>query len=1011
MNSNTINDSGVSLKGEKTINTQFRKFDKAQWNKIEVLYGDQITIAVLDAMKLLGNPNAQINERRTHLKYCGDDYDELRPLLVKRGLVDDLSKDNKKQSPVVKKKLSKKDEIIRTNTLAGVTKNIKDTLQTYSNDRFNGTYGFNSSYAEVKMLTCIYGVKFLMNKRIPNIPQCYELALGIRKILNNIIHFPQISHTAINDLTFAYQKLLKFCNFTYNTMFDKFPRLCLMTGYDTIFPSMAIKPYSSQLALMNTLKRISEGLILYQAMISNGKTTLMMALCSYMEILRQIQKAQSQPTQQIIFACSVEPVRHQVCKMAYNQGIPFGIGIIENNSLRVINNYSCKQDENRILIVADLDATIELLNRSQNYLLFVDEPTVGADQTDHPITKAVCKIIALCPKTIILCSATLPCQEEIPEIISYYKTRHNNNNIESVCSKDSLIGCEIINFDGSTIAPHNDCNTVDELKKIVKNLKDKPFIDRLYTAPVVYRLRQKMIDNGILDVIDLETYFSNVCTLSQSNIQKAAIELLDKLIEKNNDMLVERICKPLGKIVIEENSATIEQEPDIDEGGFKWEEPKLEKKKVESVESYNLDEIFTKQSYRYLGGCLVATNDPLKFAFDASRVLLEKCDTASKIISKYKTLEDKFNTSLQNLMISIPSNDKSNKSNKSHQKLDKIKNDDERTKAEQSVKNEHHPTINYPAELRVNTISHLKRYAPHMISAVEKKQLQQEFDLTSIPLTFNVPDWVMLLLFAGVGIYAPNNQTIDNNYTDYILNMTADGKLSFLISDDNICYGANYPFSHVVILEDLAEKHSIGTIFQLIGRAGRVAQSWVAYAHVADTTSKRIINYMRGIESIGITEEAKNMISSFKTVLEEIDELKKNKQNDKPIFEETDKTKRVSIIKLSEVKPKEPVTIQKPQDTLDSWEEIDILSQVNKNNNNNNNNISRAPISHTGTYPTNTQSNNKQNSSQQAVNTIQNKEREKPVTETSPSNWRGNTSEQNQNNNKKYIPPFKRNPK
>ena len=78
------------------------------------------------------------------------------------------------------------------------------------------------------------------------------------------------------------------------------------------------------------------------------------------------------------------------------------------DNVRIINNFSCKNDDNRILIVADFDATIELLNKNQDYILFVDEPTVGADQPNHPVTKAVAKIIALAPKTTILCSATLP---------------------------------------------------------------------------------------------------------------------------------------------------------------------------------------------------------------------------------------------------------------------------------------------------------------------------------------------------------------------------------------------------------------------------------------------------------------------------------------------------------------------------------------------------------------------------------------------------------------------------
>ncbi|QKF93615.1 helicase [Fadolivirus algeromassiliense] len=881
----------ITLQGEKTTNTQFKKFDRTQWNKIEVHYDDQITLAVLNAMRLLGNKQAQISEKRSTLKFFGDIYDDIRPLLVEKGFVAEtkIKKENKKSV-----KMNKKEEIIRKNTLVSINKSLDDTLKTYSLTRFNGTYGFNSQYAEIKLLTCIYGVKYLLNKKTPNIPQCYELVLGIRKILNNISTLTQISKTAVSDLTNAYLNLVTFCNFTYNTMFDQFPRLCLMTAYDTVFPSMAIKPYESQKILMNEIVTKKEGLFNYKAMIGTGKTTFIMALCSYVEMLRQVHKAQTgKSTLQIIFTCSVEPVRHQVCKMAYNQSVPFGIGVIDGGTLRVINNFSCKNDNNRILIVADLDATIELLNKSQDYILFVDEPTIGADQTDHPVTRAVAKIIALCPKTTILCSATLPTQEEIPEIINYYQKRHNNTNIVSVCSKDSLIGCEVINFDGSTIAPHNNCKTVNQLSNVIKNLKEKPFIDRLYTAPVVYRLRQKLLENGITDIIDLETYFSNIDTLSQSNIQKAAIELLEKVVEKNNDNLVEKICVPLGKIVIDE--AALEKQPEPDEQeeqdiGFEWEQEEKHEINKDENEPYLISEIFTTQAYRYLGGCLVATKDPMKFAFENSKQLLHNCETANRIISKYRAVEDKFNQSLL--------------------KLDSIKNEDARSQKEQDMKNDHKPSISFPSQLRVNTPAHLVTYAKHMIEHIDKKQLQYAFNLTTIPLDFNIPDWLMLLLFAGIGVYAPNNKTIDSGYTDYILNLTADGKLSFLISDDNISYGANYPFSHVVIMEDLAKEHSIGTIFQLAGRAGRVGQSWVAYAHVGNETSARIMNYIYGTETLGISDEAKNMITAFNTVIDDIETIRKEKQNDKLTFDEFDKQSK-NIIKLSEVKPKVTITNSK----------------------------------------------------------------------------------------------------
>jgi len=37
-------------------------------------------------------------------------------------------------------------------------------------------------------------------------------------------------------------------------MFNNYPRLCLKTDYDAIFPSMSIKPYASQVKLMEYIK-------------------------------------------------------------------------------------------------------------------------------------------------------------------------------------------------------------------------------------------------------------------------------------------------------------------------------------------------------------------------------------------------------------------------------------------------------------------------------------------------------------------------------------------------------------------------------------------------------------------------------------------------------------------------------------------------------------------------------------------------------------------------------------
>ncbi|ARF12439.1 replicative superfamily II helicase, partial [Klosneuvirus KNV1] len=284
-------------------------------------------------------------------------------------------------------------------------------------------------------------------------------------------------------------------------------------------------------------------------------------------------------------------------------------------------------------------------------------------------------------------------------------------------------------------------------------------------------------------------------------------------------------------------------------------------------------------------------SNPVEFAYKYSREFLQNCEPASKIISNYKNLLDKFNLSLK--------------------KMDNMKNDDgknmnsdDKDKLKQSIMETNKPELKFYPSLQINSPQHLIKFAPHMKDKVDRRNLRHHYILEEIPLDAGVPDWMMQLLFAGVGIYAPNNNQLDRSYTEFVLRMTAEGMLAFLISDDTICYGANYPFAHVVIEEEMAHEHSIGTIFQLAGRAGRVGQSWVAYAHIGPETNKRIMDYIRGNQQ-SLMEEAVNIRNAFTNILQEIKVMEETKKQIQIQKQTTDK----KIIKLSEVVPieKQPV--------------------------------------------------------------------------------------------------------
>eukprot|EP00808_Paulinella_micropora_P014507 g15060.t1 len=88
------------------------------------------------------------------------------------------------------------------------------------------------------------------------------------------------------------------------------------------------------------------------------------------------------------------------------------------------------------------------------------------------------------------------------------------------------------------------------------------------------------------------------------------------------------------------------------------------------------------------------------------------------------------------------------------------------------------------------------------------------------------------LLCLGVGVYAPRQ--LPNAYTQYVLQCADQEQLFVLFAGKEIVYGTNLPFANVVIEPAFAESSSQGTLFQLMGRAGRVGHSYSCQVLVLD---------------------------------------------------------------------------------------------------------------------------------------------------------------------------------
>ena len=142
--------------------------------------------------------------------------------------------------------------------------------------------------------------------------------------------------------------------------------------------------------------------------------------------------------------------------------------------------------------------------------------------------------------------------------------------------------------------------------------------------------------------------------------------------------------------------------------------------------------------------------------------------------------------------------------------------------------------------------------------------------MESIPYnTFDISDELMTLLFAGVGIYSTIDNTICPNYQKTVLDLASSGQLAYIVSDISICYGTNYPINRVIVTDEFALNHSINTLFQLFGRAGRVGRSWIAVVYISDIIAREIIKYTQ--EKNYEIVEATNMIKVFNNYVHNTD--------------------------------------------------------------------------------------------------------------------------------------------
>ena len=820
-------------------------FKLDDWTLIEKKI-DDYGLKVIKCLILLGNSDNYVLDNEHNI--IGDEYYKYIRKKINTPKMKLVNMDI--EIPIIEP-TKKVDKIRLENTLKKLDEQINNIIKSFNTEEFNPNTAIYNDIIEFKGIGLMYSGWFLCNNDM-NFETIYSIIVIIQKFIHNTKNIKginkythdnkeyTISEILINDINYWLKELLKKYEFNGFVIYKHCPKLLVYTDYDIAVPSLEIRPKQHQIKLLSLIadNMLNGFLIIYNAMIGSGKTTAIVAIAQQIIKLR-IHTNNNEL--KLIFACNLESVKMQGANICYNANIPFAIGTLhrETKEVYIQKHFNCKgEDKNIIVIITSPYVACKLLANcidNKRYILYLDEPTIGADDINSDMLYNNIELLTYMPERTILSSATFPNVEEIKVITDIFKKQYTNAKILSSYSDEIQIGCDVKTFDNNIIIPHMNIETKNELRKVINKIITCPFLGRIYTINILKELYEAMKKNNI-PITNVYTYIENINNMSANNIRKLSYEYLN-ILEKELDDIIKNVCK-----INKENNNTI----------------------------IKFELLGTSQSYLMLNQTLITTLNPVDFALTMFNDLIKdiydtkisinneiiQLKNLKNIINRYE-IEKSIFEKKQNIQEITDATKKHHGVKKNTIENGNIKH----SKKEQKMNDFEHkesakrPILIFPEFGQINTKQHLNRYAKDKIYNSNFIRIPLNLE-ELIDLELNVSDTLITLLLCGVGIYSLEHKGLSMEYNHLVLNLASQGKLAYLISDNSICYGTNYPINRVIITDDYVEKHSVNTLYQLMGRAGRVGKSWTAEIYISNLTGLKIIDINQiNIEAININEK------------------------------------------------------------------------------------------------------------------------------------------------------------
>lgn len=777
------------------------------------------------------------NQNTKDAVYLGKLYDEVFSPIINQQIIEKKNSGKKHEAKHTAEKIR------HDNTIKHTKESFSKITSFFAQKKTLWDYKTFPSSAKLSMehltMFFILAIQYTKTTKTTKITKTQEE--NIYTLIHAILKFcarvdeTQINKSIYDTLKTDFENFKNLLNFSPEKFITEYSKLTVFNVLDPIFEgSTGFSPMEHQQEIIQQIvSNFNSGFLLkYKVLAGYGKTTSIVSI----SIVAKLLGAKNR----VVFCCNIDSVRQEVAKLLLHTGITFGIVAHtywkkEVRDWYVKKHPSCKESENMLQVLITgpefANSVIQKLeSEGKEVVLFLDDFTVNADDITSANLRHNGDIFSNPPKRMILSTATFPDETKMQDVFAIYKKKfpRANSNLPHVTCDKIKIGCDLFTLSQCPITPFTGATSIAELNKISSCVLSNPFLKKFCTFSRLEEYNKEFTKNSF-DKFDVSQFSTKYENLNANSIAQFMVDSVMTLKEYNDVT----DCEITDMFAKKGDASVI---------GF--------------------DNLLNDWTTMFPGMSLIATPNPKDFLSNFEKHL-EKIRTNFNLTKEI----DNFNKKIENYEKIMEQKEKAEVSAKEKKIVC-----DENGKAEvhtqegcaDAFKGIERPEFNFPNFLKINSQEHCDSICKNNTKIPCEHQNNHrdlfpdgEDCVDGIRLIdLNIDEDLILLLLCGVGVWS---KTITSpQYKSLILRYASSNMLAYVIADETICFGTNYPFNRVIVTEEFSKIHSIETILQVIARAGRLGLIYKAEAYVSDSLLPRLKEY--SMSNVDATfDEGKNI--------------------------------------------------------------------------------------------------------------------------------------------------------